>query len=373
MSSNSAKIVAANDSLGPSPLSENSGASELSSLPESANASANESANASANASANESANESANGSAPLEEAASFEDTTTMGGLAEEEEEVEGTPMEELPEEEESTSPNNVGASAPGVELPMNAPLNAPLNAPPVKTRKAPKGSTGLTASEIKTRVDELKASMAAKGMNPGNAILRQAFFHYMRLKQAGTSESDAIRQRDALIEEKMAEAQQPKKGKCPPLPADLDMDGVKRQLRNDFESFLGDLEKKVSTWLTRKSKRLSPMANVAPAPAPVRMTRRVSNSRNSVYNALTRARSNNEGKSYYKRPPKNLVKEIRKYRNAHPSQSTKKAVKEYMLAKAIANKRKKSNKRKEKRVTIASAVPRNSAVNMESIGRSNE
>ena len=367
MSSNSAKIVAANDSLGPSPLSENSGASELSSLPESANGSANGSTNDSANDSANNSANGSANDSAPLEEVASFEDTTTMGGLAEEEEEVEGTPMEELPEEEESSSPNNVEASAPGVELPMNAPLNAP----PVKTRKAPKGSTGLTASEIKTRVDELKASMAAKGINPGTAILRQAFFHYMRLKQAGTSESDAIRQRDALIEEKMAEAQQPKKGKCPPLPADLDMDGVKRQLRNDFESFLGDLEKKVSTWLTRKSKRLSPMANVAPAP--VRMTRRVSNSRNSVYNALTRARSNNEGKSYYKRPPKNLVKEIRKYRNAHPSHSTKKAVKEYMLAKAIANKRKKSNKRKEKRVTIASAVPRNSAVNMESIGRSNE
>ena len=354
MSSNSAKIVAANNSLGPSPLSENSGASELSSLPESANASANESANASANA------------SAPLEESVSLEETTTMGGLAEEEEEVEGIPMEELPEEEESTSPNNVEASAPGVELPMNAPLNTP----PVKTRKAPKGSTGLTASEIKTRVDELKASMAAKGMNPGNAILRQAFFHYMRLKQAGTSESDAIRQRDALIEEKMAEAQQPKKGKCPPLPADLDMDGVKKQLRNDFESFLGDLEKKVSTWLTRRSKRSSPMANVAP---PARMTRRVSNSRNSVYNALTRARSNNEGKSYYKRPPKNLVKEIRKYRNAHPSQSTKKAVKEYMLAKSIANKRKKSNKRKEKRVTMASAVPQNSAVNMESVGRSNE
>lgn len=356
MSSNSAKIVAANNSLGPSPLSENSGASELSSLPESANASANASANKSANA------------SAPLEESAALEETTTMGGLAEEEEEVEGIPMEELPEEEESTSPNNVEASAPGVELAMNAPLNTP----PVKTRKAPKGSTGLTASEIKTRVDELKASMAAKGINPGNAILRQAFFHYMRLKQAGTSESDAIRQRDALIEEKMAEAQQPKKGKCPPLPADLDMDGVKKQLRNDFESFLGDLEKKVSTWLTRRSKRSSPMANVAPPP-PARTTRRASNSRNSVYNALTRARSNNEGKSYYKRPPKNLVKEIRKYRNAHPSQSTKKAVKEYMLAKAIANKRKKSNKRKEKRVTMASAVPQNSAVNMESIGRSNE
>lgn len=348
--------VKANNSLAPS---ESGGPSPLSELPESANNSA----------SVEPPIEESLEEEAP-EENAPEED-------AEEEDAEEAAPEEEAATGEAASARNNtsnnqnqVEASAPGVEMPAVVAAN--------KTRKAvtKKGSTGLTNPEIAAKVAELKTAMAAKGINPGNAILRQAFFHYMRLKQSGTGEDEAIRARDALIEEKMAEAQQPKKGKCPPLPADLDWGSVKDSLRRDFDGFLDGLEKKVSAWLTRKSKRSGEVAATRmPKSAKAPKAPKKSNSRNSVYNALTRKRSNNNGKQYYKRPPKNLTSAVRRYRNAHPSQSTKAAVKQYMLAKEIANKKARSNKSKAaraaKKVTIKS--PAAAANNLGSVARSNE
>lgn len=346
--------VKANNSLAPS---ESGGPSPLSELPESANV--------------EPPIEESVEEEAP-EENAPEED-------AEEEDAEEAAPEEEAAPGEAASARNNasnnqnqVEASAPGVEMPAVAAVTNN------KTRKAvtKKGSTGLTNPEIAAKVAELKTAMAAKGINPGNAILRQAFFHYMRLKQSGTGEDEAIRARDALIEEKMAEAQQPKKGKCPPLPADLDWGSVKDSLRRDFDGFLDGLEKKVSAWLTRKSKRSGEVvATRMPKSAKAPKAPKKSNSRNSVYNALTRKRSNNNGKQYYKRPPKNLMSAVRRYRNAHPSQSTKAAVKQYMLAKEIANKKARSNKSKAaraaKKVTIKS--PAAAANNLGSVARSNE
>lgn len=349
--SESAKVVGANNSLAPS---ESGGPSPLSELPESANV------------------------ESPIEEETAPEEE---GDALEEEGDEEEGDEEEAPIEEEapaevasarnntSNNQNEVEASAPGVEMPA---VVAPAN----KTRKAPtkKGSTGLTNPEIAAKVAELKTAMAAKGINPGNAILRQAFFHYMRLKQSGTGEDEAIRARDALIEEKMAEAQQPKKGKCPPLPADLDWGSVKGSLRRDFDGFLDSLEKKVSAWLTRKSKRSGEVVATR-VPKSAKAPKK-SNSRNSVYNALTRKRSNNNGKQYYKRPPKSITSAVRRYRNAHPSQSTKAAVKQYMLAKEIANKKARSNKSKAaraaKKVTIKSPSAA-AANNLNSVARSNE
>jgi hypothetical protein len=361
--------VKANNSLAPS---ESGGPSPLSELSESANNSA------SVEPPIEESTLEESAPEESLEEAAPEEEA------AEEEAAPEEAAAEEeaAPEEAASARNNNynkqneVEASAPGVEIPAVAAVTNN------KTRKAvtKKGSTGMSNPEIAAKVAELKTAMAAKGINPGNAILRQAFFHYMRLKQSGTEEDEAIRARDALIEEKMAEAQQPKKGKCPPLPADLDWGSVKDSLRRDFDGFLDGLEKKVSAWLTRKSKRsgevvpATRMPKSAKAPKASKAPKK-SNSRNSVYEALTRKRSNNNGKQYYKRPPKNLTSAVRRYRNAHPSQSTKAAVKEYMLAKEIANKKARSNKSKAaraaKKVTIKSPSP--AANNLGSVARSNE
>jgi hypothetical protein len=347
----SGKVVEANNSLAPS---ESGGPSPLSDLPESANNSASVEPPIEESAPAEESAEESAE-----EEAAPAEE--------------EAAPAEEAASARNNTSnnQNQVEASAPGVEMPAVVAAN--------KTRKAPtkKGSTGLSNPEIAAKVAELKTAMAAKGINPGNAILRQAFFHYMRLKQSGTGEDEAIRARDALIEEKMAEAQQPKKGKCPPLPADLEWSSVKDSLRRDFDGFLDGLEKKVSAWLTRKSKRSGEVTPATRMPKSAKMPKapKKSNSRNSVYNALTRKRSNNNGKQYYKRPPKNITSAVRRYRNAHPSQSTKAAVKQYMLAKEIANKKARSNKSKAaraaKKVTIKSPSP--AANKLENVARSNE
>jgi len=347
--------VKANNSLAPS---ESGGPSPLSELPESANVES--------------PIEESVEEEAPEEEAEEN---------APEEAAEENAPEEAAPEEaasarnNTSNNQNEVEASAPGVEMPAVVAAN--------KTRKAPtkKGSTGLSNPEIAAKVAELKTAMAAKGINPGNAILRQAFFHYMRLKQSGTGEDEAIRARDALIQEKMAEAQQPKKGKCPPLPADLEWGSVKDSLRRDFDGFLDGLEKKVSAWLTRKSKRSGEVAPATRMPKSAKAPKaskapKKSNSRNSVYNALTRKRSNNNGKQYYKRPPKNLTSAVRRYRNAHPSQSTKAAVKQYMLAKEIANKKARSNKSKAaraaKKVTIKSPSPA-AANNLGSVARSNE
>jgi len=352
--------VKANNSLAPS---ESGGPSPLSEL--------------------SESANNSASVEPPIEES-TLEESAPEESLEESAPE-ESAPVEAAAEEEaapeeaasarnnSSNNQNQVEASAPGVEIPAVAAVTNN------KTRKAPmkKGSTGLTNPEIAAKVAELKTAMAAKGINPGNAILRQAFFHYMRLKQSGTGEDEAIRARDALIEEKMAEAQQPKKGKCPPLPADLEWGSVKDSLRRDFDGFLDGLEKKVSTWLTRKSKRSGEVvpATRMPKSAKAPKASKKSNSRNSVYEALTRKRSNNNGKQYYKRPPKDLMSAVRRYRNAHPSQSTKAAVKEYMLAKNIANKKARSNKSKAaraaKKVTIKSPTP--AANNLGSVARSNE
>jgi hypothetical protein len=345
-------IVKANNSLAPS---ESGGPSPLSDLPESANVES--------------PIEESVEEEAPEEEAPEEES-------AEEEAPEEAKEEEAAPEEaasarnNTSNNQNEVEASAPGVEIPA---VVEAAN----KTRKVPKGSTGLTNPEIAAKVAELKTAMAAKGINPGNAILRQAFFHYMRLKQSGTGEDEAIRERDALIQTKMAEAQQPKKGKCPPLPADLDWGSVKGSLRRDFDGFLDSLEKKVSAWLTRKSKRSGEVvATRVPKSAKAPKASKKSNSRNSVYEALTRKRSNNNGKQYYKRPPKELMSAVRKYRSAHPSQSTKAAVKEYMLAKEIANKKARSNKSKAaraaKKVTIKSPSPA-AANNLGSVARSNE
>jgi hypothetical protein len=351
--------VKANNSLAPS---ESGGPSPLSELPESANV------------------------ESPIEESVEEESAEENAPEAAEEEAAEENAPEEEAEEEAapgeaasarnntSNNQNQVEASAPGVEIPAVAAVTTN------KTRKAPtkKGSTGLSNPEIAAKVAELKTAMAAKGINPGNAILRQAFFHYMRLKQSGTGEDDAIRARDALIQEKMAEAQQPKKGKCPPLPADLEWGSVKDSLRRDFDGFLDGLEKKVSAWLTRKSKRSGEVAPATRMPKSAKAPKapKKSNSRNSVYNALTRKRSNNNGKQYYKRPPKNLTSAVRRYRNAHPSQSTKAAVKQYMLAKEIANKKARSNKSKAaraaKKVTIKSPSPA-AANNLGSVARSNE
>lgn len=339
-------IVRANNSLAPS---ESGGPSPLSDLPESAESPA-------------------------VEPSAEEEEAPAVEPSAEEEEAPEEQ-EEEAPEEaparnNTSNNQNEVEASAPGVEMPAAVATN--------KTRKAvtKKGSTGLTNPEIAAKVAELKTAMAAKGINPGNAILRQAFFHYMRLKQSGTGEDEAIRERDALIQTKMAEAQQPKRGKCPPLPADLEWGSVKDSLRRDFDGFLDGLEKKVSAWLTRKSKRSGEVVPATRAPKSAKAPKK-SNSRNSVYEALTRKRSNNNGKQYYKRPPKELMSAVRRYRSAHPSQSTKAAVKEYMLAKEIANKKARSNKSKAaraaKKVTIKSpsaAAANNGRVN---VARSNE
>ena len=277
-------------------------------------------------------------------------------------EEESPPPTEESPSPTEKESSvktnklNKVNASAPGIEVP-----------PPVTNKGTPlkKGSTGLTSSQITEKVNELKTEMAAKGINPGNAILRQGFFHYMRLKQDGIEESDAIAQRDTLIQEKMAEAQQPKKSKCPPLPADLDIGGLKATMRNDFEQFMDGVERKVSSWLTRKMRGVSNMA----VPTKIKKAPRGQNSRNSVYNALTRKRSNE--KQYYKRPPKEILNGVRSYRNTHPEQSTKEAVKAYMLAKELATKATAKKKRREK-LLVKTTTKRNGETSMQNIPRAN-
>jgi hypothetical protein len=278
-------------------------------------------------------------------------------------EEESPPPTEESPSPTEKESSvktnklNNVNASAPGIEVP-----------PQVTNKGTPlkKGSTGLTSSQITEKVNQLKTEMAAKGINPGNAILRQGFFHYMRLKQDGIEESDAIAQRDTLIQEKMAEAQQPKKSKCPPLPADLDIGGLKATMRNDFEQFMDGVERKVSSWLTRKMRGVSNMA----VPTKVKKAPRGQNSRNSVYNALTRKRSNE--KQYYKRPPKEILNGVRSYRNTHPEQSTKEAVKAYMLAKELSNKATAKKKRREKRLLVKTANKRNGDTSIQNVPRAN-
>jgi hypothetical protein len=346
----SAKVVGANESLEQLPNS----ASASSSSPPDKNV-----------ISAEESTTESSPRNSPAEEESPppTEESTSPTEESPSPTEESPSPTEELPSPTEKESSvktnklNKVNASAPGIEVP-----------PPVTNKGTPlkKGSTGLTSSQITEKVNQLKTEMAAKGINPGNAILRQGFFHYMRLKQDGIEESDAIAQRDTLIQEKMAEAQQPKKSKCPPLPADLDIGGLKATMRNDFEQFMDGVERKVSSWLTRKMRGVSNMA----VPTKVKKAPRGQNSRNSVYNALTRKRSNEQ--QYYKRPPKEILNGVRSYRNTHPEQSTKEAVKAYMLAKELSNKATAKKKRREKRLLVKTANKRNGEMSTQNVPRPN-